>query len=59
MSTQLACHECDATEVIPSHCGQQMHIEKVEGKEMLVCWMGPGCGKQEILVHHGKPMYLP
>ncbi|MFW9854419.1 MAG: hypothetical protein ACFFFG_05135 [Candidatus Thorarchaeota archaeon] len=59
MSTQLTCHECGATEAIPNHCGQPMHIEEVEGKAILVCWMGPGCGKREIPVHHGKPMFIP
>ncbi|MFW9780531.1 MAG: heavy metal translocating P-type ATPase [Candidatus Heimdallarchaeota archaeon] len=54
----LVCQECGHEEEIPDHCGQPMHIEMVEGKEMLVCWMGPGCGKLEIPTHHGQPMVM-
>jgi copper ion binding protein len=54
----LACPECGHEQEIPDHCGQPMHIEMVDGKEVLVCWMGPGCGKQEIPTHHDQPMRI-
>lgn len=56
--SKLKCEECGTTMDVPMHCGQAMHLEEVDGKEMLVCWMGPGCGKQDIPEHHGKPMAL-
>lgn len=55
---KLVCQECGTKSEVPQHCGKPMHVEKVNGKDMLVCWMGPGCGKQEIPVHHGKPMNI-
>ncbi|MFW9856811.1 MAG: hypothetical protein ACFFFG_17315 [Candidatus Thorarchaeota archaeon] len=56
--TKFVCQECDHEQAVPMHCGKPMHIEVVEGNEMLVCWMGPGCGKQAIPVHHENPMKL-
>ncbi|NVM52310.1 MAG: heavy metal translocating P-type ATPase [Candidatus Helarchaeota archaeon] len=53
---KLKCSTCGTSQDVPMHCGQPMHIEKVDGKPMLVCWMGPGCGKQEIPTHHDTPM---
>ena len=53
---KLKCATCGTTQDVPMHCGQPMHPEKVGKKQMLVCWMGPTCGKQEIPTHHGKPM---
>jgi len=53
---KLKCATCGTTQDVPMHCGKPMHPEKVGGKQMLVCWMGPTCGKQEIPTHHGKPM---
>jgi hypothetical protein len=35
-----------------------MHIETVYGKEQLVCWMGPGCGVQDLPTHHEKAMKI-
>jgi copper ion binding protein len=35
-----------------------MHIEVVDGEEKLVCWMGPGCGVQDLPTHHDKPLIL-
>ncbi|MHA1276177.1 MAG: heavy metal translocating P-type ATPase [Candidatus Helarchaeota archaeon] len=55
---KLKCSKCDTTQDVPMHCGKPMHVENVDGKPMLVCWMGPGCGKQEIPIHHGLPMEL-
>ena len=40
------------------HCGQPMHVETVDGEAKLVCWMGPGCGVQDIPTHHKKPMLM-
>jgi len=53
---KLKCATCGTTQDVPMHCGKPMHPEKVDGKQMLVCWMGPTCGKQELPTHHGKPM---
>ncbi|MFX0099316.1 MAG: heavy metal translocating P-type ATPase [Candidatus Hodarchaeota archaeon] len=54
----LKCNMCGMSMDMPNHCGKPMHLENVEGKDMLVCWMGPGCGKQDIPVckHCNKPM---
>jgi len=38
--------------------GDKIKIEKIDGKEMLVCWMGPSCGIQELPTHHNKPMKI-
>ncbi|MBD3188617.1 heavy metal translocating P-type ATPase [Candidatus Bathyarchaeota archaeon] len=55
---RLACESCDETMPVPMHCGKPMHVEEVDGVNMLVCWMGPDCGKQEIPEHHGEPMHV-
>lgn len=54
----LKCSSCGHTEPVPMHCGQEMHVEKVEGQEMLVCWMGPGCGKMDIPMHCDTQMII-
>ncbi len=53
---KLKCAACNFTKDVPMHCGQPMHPEQVSGKPMLVCWMGPTCGKQEFPSHHNQPM---
>ncbi len=58
MSQKLKCQTCDYTEPIPMHCNQPMHIEKTNGKEQLVCWMGVSCGVQDLASHHDKPMRI-
>lgn len=58
MSQKLQCQVCDYTEPIPIHCNQPMHIETIEGKEKLVCWMGPKCGVQALPLHHDKHMQI-
>jgi hypothetical protein len=55
---KLKCQKCGHEEKVPQHCGQSMHIEKVDGTEMLVCWMGPECGKQAIPTHCGVAMTI-
>ncbi len=54
----LSCGTCGESQAAPKHCGQDMRIERVDGVEMLVCHMGPGCGKQSIPEHHGAPMSI-
>lgn len=54
----LECKTCGTKTPAPTHCGWAMHVEKVDGKDMLVCWMGTGCGKQELPTHCGSPMTL-
>jgi hypothetical protein len=56
--SNLVCIVCDYTEDIPMHCGKPMHLEEVEGKEKLVCWMGTECGEMDIPEHCGKPMQV-
>ena len=58
MSQILKCAICDYTEPVPMHCRQSMRLELIDGKEQLVCWMGPSCGVQDIPTHCGKPMIL-
>jgi Cu+-exporting ATPase len=58
IGSRLECQECEFTEVIPMHCKQPMHIEILEGKEQLVCWMGPSCGVKDLSTHCGKPMVI-
>ena len=58
MFQRLKCQSCDYSEPIPMHCKQPMHIEKVDGEEKLVCWMGPECGVQDIPSHHDKPLLM-
>ncbi len=45
---RLKCNTCGNTKNIPHHCGKPMHLENIEGKNMLVCWMGPECGKKDL-----------
>jgi hypothetical protein len=52
----LKCSTCGTTQDVPMHCGQPMHPEKVGGKNILACWMGPNCGKQDFPTHHNRPM---
>jgi hypothetical protein len=35
-----------------------MQLGEVDGTPMLVCWMGPGCGKQALPEHCGRPMTI-
>ena len=56
MMTALACAECGETAAIPRHCGKPMHLESIDGKDRLVCWMGAGCGSQDMPTHCGRPM---
>jgi hypothetical protein len=58
MEAKLVCEECEVTEPIPFHCGRLMHVEEIDGKKMLVCWMGASCGVRELPVHHGKGMKI-
>ena len=53
---KLVCGTCGAEMATPRHCGRPMHTEAIEGQEMLVCWMGADCGKQDIPQHCGRPM---
>lgn len=52
----MRCETCGTEEQTPRHCGKPMHEEAVDGKPMLVCWMGAGCSTQAIPQHCGKPM---
>ncbi|MHA2307186.1 MAG: hypothetical protein ACXACU_17540 [Candidatus Hodarchaeales archaeon] len=58
MEKMLTCQECDIRESIPHHCGKPMHIEIIDKKQVLVCWMGPSCGVQDLPTHHNKPMTI-
>jgi len=52
----LECTLCHATQRLPKHCGQGMSVQQHEGRAVLACWMGPGCGWQEIPEHCGAAM---
>ncbi len=53
---KLTCQKCGAIVDAPKHCGRPMTVKKIEGRDMLVCWMGPTCGKADIPTHCGLPM---
>lgn len=55
---KLKCEKCGHELDVPQHCGQPMHVEKVQEVEMLVCWMGPECSKQNLPRHCGAAMTL-
>jgi len=57
MDSKLKCGNCGAEIATPMHCDRPMHIEKVDGVEKLVCWMGPGCGVADIPQHCASPMH--
>jgi hypothetical protein len=56
MMDTLVCTMCGAEVPAPRHCGRPMHIDTVDGREMLVCWMGAACGTQPIPQHCDVPM---
>jgi P-type Cu+ transporter len=57
MDSKLKCENCGAEIATPMHCDRPMHIEKVDGVEKLVCWMGPSCGVAAIPQHCASPMH--
>jgi hypothetical protein len=52
----LKCPKCGAKQDMPMHCRKPMHLEKLEGENKLVCWMGPQCGVQDIPTYCGVEM---
>lgn len=56
MADTLECVKCGYETAMPPHCNRPMHVEEVDGRPKLVCWMGPGCGVAEIPLHCGDPM---
>ena len=63
LPSKLVCGECGEEQPLPKHCGRDM----IPRDGILVCWMnlpeeegglGKECGRQEIPIHHGKPMQL-
>jgi hypothetical protein len=55
---QLICQDCEYKKPLPKHCNRPMHHEIVDGKEKLICWMGPECGIIDIPTHCGRPMKI-
>ncbi|MHA1697988.1 MAG: copper-translocating P-type ATPase, partial [Promethearchaeota archaeon] len=53
---ELKCEKCGFTQPVPQHCGKPMHVESINGKDELVCWMGAVCGHQDIPHHCSQPM---
>jgi hypothetical protein len=47
----LLCAKCGVNQPLPKHCGKPMKIQEVGGKYRLVCWMGTGCGVQDLPEH--------
>ena len=56
MADTLECAKCGYETAMPPHCNRPMHVEQVNDRPKLVCWMGPGCGVDEIPLHCGDPM---
>ncbi|HSR57409.1 MAG TPA: heavy metal translocating P-type ATPase, partial [Candidatus Binataceae bacterium] len=56
MDAKLKCGKCGHEATMPPHCNRPMHVDKVNGQNKLVCWMGPGCGVADIPQHCGQPM---
>jgi len=56
MDAKLKCERCGYEAAMALHCDKPMHLEKVDGRDKLVCWMGPGCGVAEVPSHCGQPM---
>lgn len=54
----LQCRVCGHEQPLPKHCGQAMHLQEIAGRALLVCWMGPACGRQEVPVHCNQPMQV-
>ena len=48
---KLKCEHCGHEIDMPDHCGKEMNVQNIDGEDMLVCWMGPDCGKQEVPTH--------
>jgi hypothetical protein len=57
MADKLTCEKCGAETTMPMHCNRPMHQALVNGHQMLVCWMGPGCGVIDIPQHCGESMH--
>lgn len=53
---KLKCENCGHEIDMPEHCGKEMSILEMDGEDLLVCWMGPNCGKQEVPRHCDRPM---
>lgn len=51
---KLVCPKCGEEVAVPVHCGQEMHIEG----DQIVCWMGTGCGAQDLPQHCGEYMEI-
>ncbi|MHA1971764.1 MAG: heavy metal translocating P-type ATPase [Candidatus Hodarchaeales archaeon] len=58
MTEILKCKICGYKQPMLMHCKKPMHLELIDGKQKLVCWMGSSCGVEEIPFHHGKPMQV-
>jgi len=56
VAAKLRCATCGHEQDAPKHCNRPMQIEKVDGQDQLVCWMGADCGIAEIPRHCGAPM---
>jgi hypothetical protein len=52
----LVCRTCGESLPTPRHCGRATHVEQADGRDVLVCWMGAGCGVKDIPEHCGAPM---
>ena len=56
MDQKLECARCGHEAPMPRHCNRAMHVEQIDGKPQLVCWMGPECGTAEVPTHCGESM---
>ncbi len=43
---------------MPIHCNKPMHFERINGKDLLVCWMGLDCKSIDVPIHCGENMII-
>jgi len=54
----LVCKKCRSVLNMPFHCEKPMHIDVINGKTTLVCWMGSSCNVQIPPKHCDEVMEL-
>ncbi|MCK5238001.1 MAG: hypothetical protein KAR33_00550 [Candidatus Thorarchaeota archaeon] len=53
---KLVCALCGEETAVPIHCNREMSSH--QDGEQLVCWMGAGCGVQDMPQHCGEFMKI-
>ncbi|MHA2006706.1 MAG: TRASH domain-containing protein [Candidatus Hodarchaeales archaeon] len=57
-SKLLFCPVCKIKQDLPLHCDKPTHLEVINGKDKLVCFMGVDCGVLDIPKHCNAPMEI-